>query len=96
MGNRAFFCLKNYDGWSIDKFAPMKRMYNFLGSWQLFPEKGTYESGERPRSGILTFATLPGNLLAITNNWTTISNEGFATRYEVALNEELPFPDTDF
>jgi hypothetical protein len=26
--------------------------YNFLASWQLFPEKGTYEFGSRPKSGI--------------------------------------------
>jgi hypothetical protein len=26
--------------------------YNFIGSWQLFPEKGTYELGNRPKSGI--------------------------------------------
>ena len=26
--------------------------YNFISSWQLFPEKGTYELGNRPKSGI--------------------------------------------
>lgn len=26
--------------------------YNFLGSWQLFPERGTYEFGSRPKSAI--------------------------------------------
>ena len=26
--------------------------YNFIASWQLFPEKGNYEYGNRPKSGI--------------------------------------------
>ena len=26
--------------------------YNFIASWQLFPEKGSYENGNRPKSGI--------------------------------------------
>jgi hypothetical protein len=30
----------------------MVQAYNFLASWQLFPEKGAYENGERPKSGI--------------------------------------------
>jgi hypothetical protein len=30
----------------------MTEAYNFIGSWQLFPEKGTYEHGARPKSGI--------------------------------------------
>lgn len=29
----------------------MVQAYNFLASWQLFPEKGTYEQGDRPKSG---------------------------------------------
>ncbi len=30
----------------------MVQAYNFLAAWQLFPEKGIYEQGERPKSGI--------------------------------------------
>ena len=30
----------------------MVQLYNFIASWQLFPEKGSYEYGERPKSGI--------------------------------------------
>jgi hypothetical protein len=30
----------------------MVQAYNFLANWQLFPEKGTYELGNRPGSGI--------------------------------------------
>ena len=33
--------------------------YNFIGSWQLFPEKGIYESGNRPKSGIFIIAGIP-------------------------------------
>jgi hypothetical protein len=33
----------------------MVQAYNFLASWQLFPEKCEYESGERPLSGICRF-----------------------------------------
>ena len=29
----------------------MVQAYNFLASWQLFPEKGSYEKSQRPKSG---------------------------------------------
>ena len=37
----------------------MVQAYNFLASWQLFPEKGTYENGERPKSGIYKIEAVP-------------------------------------
>jgi hypothetical protein len=30
----------------------MVQAYNFLASWQLFPEKGTYELGNTRKPGI--------------------------------------------
>lgn len=30
----------------------MTAAYNFIGYWQLFPEKGTCQSGQRLKSGI--------------------------------------------
>ena len=38
----------------------MVQAYNFLAAWQLFPEKGNYEYGERPKSGIYKIEALEG------------------------------------
>jgi Protein of unknown function (DUF2452) len=59
-------------------------LYNFLGSWQLFPEKGNYEHGERPKSGIYNLeAAAENKVLTITHNWTSIENNGYASRYAI-------------
>jgi len=68
----------------------MVRAYNFLGSWQLFPEKGTYESGERPRSGIYKIENAEGKReLTITHSWVTLQNEAFNATYVVQADGEL-------
>lgn len=62
----------------------MIQAYNFLASWQLFPEKGTYEFGERPRSGIYKLeAVEQQRLLSITMNWVTLSNQAFESSYTI-------------
>ena len=68
----------------------MVQAYNFLGSWQLFPEKGTYEYGERPKSGIYKIESADEkNGLSISHNWITIENKGFNSQYKIIADGEL-------
>jgi hypothetical protein len=68
----------------------MVKAYNFLGSWQLFPEKGTYESGERPRSAIYRIEAPEGkNELVISHNWITLENQGYNSEYRIIADGEL-------
>ena len=68
----------------------MIQAYNFLASWQLFPEKGTYEYGERPKSGIYKIEA-PANdkKISISHNWVTLENNAFASGYKILANGEL-------
>src|SRR5688572_2517119 len=62
----------------------MIQAYNFLASWQLFPEKGTYEFGDRPKSGIYQMESVENErLLSINMNWVTLENQAFASSYTV-------------
>jgi hypothetical protein len=70
----------------------MVQAYNFLASWQLFPEKGNYEYGERPKSGIYKIEPVAGKKeLNIFHNWVSLENQAFAASYTVnadgGLNE---------
>ncbi len=70
----------------------MVQAYNFLASWQLFPEKGTYEYGERPKSGIYKIEAVPDKKeLVIYHNWVSLDNKAFASDYRInadgGLNE---------
>lgn len=71
--------------------------YNFIGSWQLFPEKGTYESGNRPKSGIYKIeATESKKEISISTNWVTLENQAFATAYTIIADEDVHvFADID-
>ena len=73
----------------------MVQVYNFLGSWQLFPEKGTYEWGERPKSGIYKIEAAEGTKdLTISSNWVTLENKAYAAQYKINADGELhPFAD---
>jgi len=75
----------------------MVQAYNFLASWQLFPEKGTYEYGERPKSGIYKIESAEGKRLLIEHNWVSLENQAFHAGYQIvadgALNE---FDDRSF
>jgi Protein of unknown function (DUF2452) len=72
--------------------------YNFIASWQLFPEKGTYEYGNRPKSGI--YKIEPSNNkkeIIISMNWVTLENQAFASTYPLIADGDLhPFNDTEF
>lgn len=68
----------------------MIQAYNFLASWQLFPEKGTYENGERPKSGIYKIeAVADSKELVIYHNWVTLENNAFAASYKIVADGDL-------
>lgn len=71
----------------------MIQAYNFLASWQLFPEKGSYEFGERPRSGIYRMESVENErMLSINMNWVTIGDQAFTSSYTVVPDgKEHPF-----
>ena len=71
----------------------MIQAYNFLASWQLFPEKGTYEKGERPKSGIYKVESADGSKeLTVLHNWVTLENQAFASSYKVIADGDInPF-----
>jgi Protein of unknown function (DUF2452) len=71
----------------------MVQAYNFLASWQLFPEKGTYESGDRPKSGIYKIEAVPdAKELVIYHNWVTLESQAFSSSYKIEADGDLnPF-----
>ena len=75
----------------------MIQAYNFVASWQLFPEKGTYEMGNRPKSGIYIIANTDNKKeISINLNWVTLENQAFSSAYTLSIEEEIfPFGDTD-
>lgn len=75
----------------------MIQAYNFLASWQLFPEKGTYESGHRPKSGIYKIEAVDNSKeLRIETNWVSLENQAFSSEYSfVADGDQHPFANTE-
>ena len=71
----------------------MVQAYNFLAAWQLFPEKGIYEHGERPKSGLYKIESPEGKKeLIINQNWVTLENQALASQYHVIADGALnPF-----
>ncbi len=68
----------------------MLEAYNFLASWQLFPERGSYEVGQRPRSGIYKIELGgTGKQLDISMNWVSIEDQAFSSQYAVIPDGEL-------
>ena len=76
----------------------MVEAYNFIASWQLFPEKGNYENGRRPRSG--NYKIEPGNEkkeIIVSGNWVTLENQAFSFTYRIIadgsdqINEDPDF-----
>lgn len=62
----------------------MVKAYNFLAAWQLFPEKGSYEMGERPKSGIYKIESIADTKeLNIYHNWVSLENKAFASAYKI-------------
>lgn len=75
----------------------MVQAYNFLASWQLFPEKGIYEWGERPKSGIYKIEPVEGTKqLTISRHWVSLENQAFDSRYTIIADGTLnDFPNTE-
>jgi hypothetical protein len=78
----------------------MVQAYNFLASWQLFPEKGIYELGERPKSGIYKISSEENSYtLKVENQWVNLENKAFQFAYRVDAHsgtrvfEDAPFAD---
>lgn len=80
----------------------MVQAYNFLAAWQLFPEKGIYEQGERPKSGIYKIESPEARPddpvgrgkkeLIIYHNWVTLENQALSSQYHVIADGGLnPF-----
>lgn len=72
------------------KLPPMiTQAYNFIASWQLFPEKGEYGSGHRPKSGYYKIAASSADQkISIHKTWTTLENESFVAEFAVAPDGE--------
>jgi hypothetical protein len=68
----------------------MVQAYNFLSSWLLFPEKGVYEYGERPKSGLYKIeAAEEKKELIITHSWVNIENKGFDSKFRLLADGNL-------
>ena len=76
----------------------MIQAYNFLASWQLFPEKGFYEFGERPKSGYYKIeATEEKKEMLITHSWVSLENKAFDSSFKILADGELnDFENTAF
>lgn len=75
----------------------MTNAYNFLAAWQLFPERGTYEHGARPKSGIYRIAfTNSQKEIQVSMNWVTLEDHAFTSEYVVIPDGEVrPCSDID-
>jgi hypothetical protein len=61
-----------------------------MASWQLFPEKGTYENGERPKSGIYKIESVPGTKsLQVFHNRVMLDNQALASVYTIIADGDL-------
>ncbi len=75
----------------------MVQAYNFTASWQLFPEKGIYEYGERPKSGIYKIDARPDSKnLIIFHNMVMLDNQAYGTTSSINADGQLnDFRDTE-
>ncbi|MFY7898796.1 MAG: DUF2452 domain-containing protein [Chitinophagaceae bacterium] len=75
----------------------MVQAYNFLASWQLFPEKCNFEFGSTPKSGNYKIESIKnGHELSISINWVSLTNDAFYTQYDVKPDGEMhPFENQD-
>lgn len=65
-------------------YTPMVQVYNFHASWQLFPEKGVYETGARPLSGnYKIFEKANERLIGIEHQWLTLEHQAFHSEYAI-------------
>lgn len=76
----------------------MVQAYNFMASWQLFPEKCDFSSGIVPKSGNYRVESIRnGHALSISANWVSQDNEAYYNQYELVPDDSLQdFPETVF
>jgi len=76
----------------------MTEAYNFIAAWQLFPEKGTYEKGERPKSAIYKIENgSEKKEIIISSNWYTLKNESLGFTYRLTADGLVhPYSDNNF
>ena len=68
----------------------MVQAYDFLASWQLFPEKCVFEHGLTPKSGQYKIESIKqGHALDISINWVSLDNEAFYSQYELVPDGNL-------
>ncbi len=68
----------------------MVQAYNFLASWQLFPEKCHYQMGDIPKSGNYKIESVKnGAALKISMNWVSRINEAFFFDYHLVPDGNL-------
>ena len=75
----------------------MVQAYNFLASWQLFPEKCEFQFGLPPKSGNYKIESIKnGHELSVSTNWVSLTNDAFYAQYAVKPNgEKQPFDNQD-
>jgi len=62
----------------------MVEAYNFLASWQLFPEKCNFEQGITPKSGNYKIESKTDSKeLSVSINWVSFDNEAFYSQYVI-------------
>jgi len=67
----------------------MTKAYNFLFSWQLFPEMCIYNEGLRPKSGTYKISSSPEKTsMLIEMNWVSLENKAFSSTYEIIADEK--------
>ncbi|MEI6585403.1 MAG: DUF2452 domain-containing protein [Sediminibacterium sp.] len=71
----------------------MVQAYNFLASWQLFPEKCDFKFGLAPKNGNYKIESVQNkHALSISINWVSIENEAFYSQYEMVPDNTIrPF-----
>jgi hypothetical protein len=71
----------------------MVQAYNFLASWQLFPEKCNFQFGIAPKSGNCKIESIKnGKELNVSINWVSLDNEAFYSQYNIIPDgEKHPF-----
>lgn len=76
----------------------MVQAYNFLASWQLFPEKCDYEKGLPPKSGNYRIDSANNQQeLLVQLNWVSLENEAFFSQYTVKPDgQSRPYPEQSF
>ena len=61
-----------------------------MASWQLFPEKGTYENGDCPKSGIYKIEAVPDKKeLIIYHNRVTLESSAYSSSYKINADGDL-------